>query len=492
MSSGAPNTENIPGPGGQAARAGRGSGSGHRPSTPVNGPLTVRYLQDPATAALDPRQLVALAQESEFLREAFGDRYLTRPILLEADRLSGLESDLSRVFTLLASLPRRLFGGDLRATGRAAGMAPEQIDAVLRTAQDTPTCLGRADLYQEAGGFRLLEFNIGSALGGPNMGELNRRLLEHPALARFVADAGLHYVDTLASIGELVKAECARRGAADRPVVVLVDVPENFAPLAKRLHYVARAWSALDLDALACPLDQLEERSGRLYAEGRAVDLVYRFFILEDLLNPDYRRVIEPVLRATEHGKVGLLCRMDAELYGNKGMDALLSDDAHRSAFTPEETELIDRFVPWARMLRDGPTTADGEEVDLLDYARAHQSALVLKPTLLHGGAGIVPGWTVSQEEWQERLRTSVGGPYMLQQRVRPVTESFPVAGEPGVTEPLALNWGVFLIDGRYGGTFVRGSRDPDVGVVSLATGAQFGCCFHEPGSRAGDAPQPG
>jgi hypothetical protein len=459
-----------------------GDDPGHPPLAPVNGPLTVDYLRDPATAALDPGELAALAQESEFLLEAFGDRYLTRPVLLEADRVRGLESDLSRLFALLASLPRRLFAGDLRAMGRAAGMVSHQIDAVLRTAEDAPTSLGRADLYQEAGGFRLLEFNIGSALGGINIAELNHRWLGHPVLAKFVTDARLHYVDTLARIAELIKAECERRGAGSRPVVAMVDVPANFAPLAKRLHVVAGIWGAMGLDAIACPLDQLEERSGRLYADGRPVDLVYRFFITEDLLDPDCRRLIEPVLRATEQGRVGLLSRMDAELYGNKGMDALLSDDAHRSAFTAEESELIDRFVPWARMLRDGPATADGEDVDLMAYARAHQPALVLKPTLMHGGIGIVPGWTVSPEEWQECLRTCHGGPYVLQRRVRPVTESFPVAGKPGLTEPLSLNWGVFLINGRYGGTIVRGSSDPDVGVVSMATGARIGCCFHEPG----------
>jgi hypothetical protein len=27
------------------------------------------------------------------------------------------------------------------------------------------------------------------------------------------------------------------------------------------------------------------------------------------------------------------------------------------------------------------------------DYAMAEQQELILKPTLLHGGAGVVPGW---------------------------------------------------------------------------------------------------
>jgi hypothetical protein len=453
-------------------------------ATNVNGPLTVRCLEHLATAEVDTADLIALIRASEHLVASYGDRYLTRPALLEADQVRGLQSDLSRLFALLASLPQRLFGGDLRAIGYAAGMIPYQIDAVERTAQDGPSCLGRADLYGEADGFRLLEFNIVSAVGGLENAELNRVLLRHPALAAFVAETGLQYVDTLARIADVIKAECERTSAGSVPVVAIVDTPSNFAPFAERFKFMADIWSGMGLDGIACSLDRFDVRSGRLFAEGRYVDVVYRYFLMEDLLDPDSQAMIEPVLRAAEKGNVALLSRMDAELYGSKAMMALLSDDANRSVFTADEAELIDRILPWTRMLRAGPVTADGGPVDLMDYAQASQSTLVLKPTLMHGGIGVVPGWTASPEQWREYLLACSGGPYVLQRRVRPVTESFPVAGRPGAVEPLALNWGVFMIGDEYAGTLIRGAADPDVGVLSRATGARVGCCFHKPGSE--------
>lgn len=447
----------------------------------ADGPLTVRSLRHLAAPTLDAQDLIASVRTSEHLLSAYGDLYMTRPAFLEADRVRGLESDLARLFALLTSLPHRLFGGNLRAAGRAAGMTPYQIDAVERTAEDHPLSLGRADLYAEADGFRLLEYNIVSAVGGLEVAELNRALLRHPALAEFVAESGLDYVDTMARIAEVIKAECEQRGAGTTPVVVITDTPENFAPFEMRFKFMAKIWSGMGLDGIACPLDRFEERAGGLFVEGRRVDVVYRYFLIEDLLLPDSQLLIEPVLRAAEKGNVSLISRLDAELYGSKAMLALASDDAGRPALTADEAELIDRLLPWTRMLREGPSTADGAEVDLMDYAQARQTNLVLKPTLMHGGIGVVPGWTVNQQRWQECLRTCSAGPYVLQQRVRPVTESFPVAGKPGVVEPLALNWGVFLVGGTYAGTLVRGTADPDVGVLSRATGARFGCCFHEP-----------
>jgi hypothetical protein len=459
----------------------------------VDGGLTGRCLERLAAPGVDTADLIALIQASEHLVASYGDRYVTRPALLGTGQVHELQSDLSGIFTLLASLPQRLFGGDLRAAGRAAGMIPYQIDAVERTITGTPACLGRADLYREPGGFRLLEFNLVSAVGGLEIADLNRVLLNYPALAAFVAESGLHYIDTMARIAEVIKAEGERIGgrsgsgtgsavgSGSGPVVAIVDTPSNFAPFADRFRFMADIWSAMGLAGIACPLDQLEERSGRLFADGRRVDVVYRYFLIEDLLDPASQTLIEPVLRAAEKGHVALLSRMDSELYGSKAMMALLSDEANRSAFTAAEADLIDRILPWTAMLRPGPVTVDGEPADLMAYALASQSALVLKPTLMHGGIGVVPGWTTSAEKWREYLQACSGGPYILQRRVRPVTEPFPVPGQPGAVEPLALNWGVFLVGDRYAGTLIRGAADPDVGVLSRATGARVGCCFHQP-----------
>lgn len=447
--------------------------------TVTGGSLTARCLR--RLEHVDTQELIDSVLATEHLVAAYGDRYLSRPAFLQADQLRALEADLSRLFVLLATLPGRLFDGDLRAAGRAAGMTSYQVDAVLRTAAGPPESLCRADLYQEPDGFRLLEFNIVSALGGLENAELNRAFLGHPAVAGFVAEAGLCYVDTLARVADAIKAECEHLDAGSVPVVAIVDTPANFAPFEERFRYMADTWSRMGLDGIACGLDRFEERSGRLFADGRPVDVVYRYFLMEDLLDPGSRPLIEPVLRAAEQGRVRLVSRMDSELYGSKGMLALLSDQANRSAFTADEIAAIDRLVPWTRTLRPGPSNAKGAEVDLLDYARASQADLVLKPDLMHGGIGVVPGWTVSQREWRDRLRASSGGPYVLQRRVRPVPESFPVAGTPtGKQEPLTLNWGVFLVRDRYAGTLIRGAADPDVGVLSRATGARVGCCFHQ------------
>lgn len=446
------------------------------PGRPVaENELTARFLRHPASAAKPSRT----AFDSELLTVAYGQRLLSRPVFLDPGQRASLESDLGAVHELLTSLPARLFEGSIPALGRAVGMSPAQIDGVQRSAAERPVRLGRADLYQEEDGFRLLEFNLGSALGGFENAELNRALLADPDLLDFVESEGLEFTDTLRCIADTLTAECADLDIGGRPVVALADWPASFPDLGRRLGFMAQLMKPMGFDAIACHLGQIEERSGALFVHGRRIDILYRFFLIEDLLDDaGMPEVVQRVLTAAERGAVRIFAPVDSELYGNKGTLALLSDERHRDAFTADEITLIDRFLPWTRNLRAGPVHVDGCQVDLLDYVCSWREELIIKPTLMHGGIGIVPGWATSQAEWQRQVGEALGGPFVVQRRVRPVAERF-AEPDTGVTGVRHLNWGVYLAASGYGGAIVRGSADPDVGVVSMANGALVGCCFH-------------
>jgi hypothetical protein len=461
--------------------------------------LGARYLDHLARRGADPDELTKQAAASDLLAVAYRGRFLPAPVFVSAEERAVLAADLHTLHTVLTDLPARLFGGmattgeRLAALAEAVGMNANQASVVCRAAASgAPRVpLARADLYRDADGFKLLEFNITSALGGFENADINRAMLCHPALAEFTDEHGLACTDTMRAIGATLRAECAAHLPHDRrPVLALADWPESFRTYEPRLGVWAEQFSRLGFDAIPCHVGQIRERGGRLEVHGRPIDVVYRFFLIEEVFTDADLALVDPVLRAAERGAVGLFSRFDAELYGNKGALALLSDDRYRSAFTEQERASLDRFLPWTRPVRRTVTDDGGAEVELLPHALREQHELVLKPTLLHGGSGIVPGWTVSPQEWSARLAEALDGPYVLQRRVHPMAEPFP--GEPG-SGPLHLylNWGVFYADPEvtggdgYAGCIVRGSTDPQVGIVSMSGGARVGCCFHEPAPPA-------
>jgi hypothetical protein len=216
------------------------------------------------------------------------------------------------------------------------------------------------------------------------------------------------------------------------------------------------------------------------------VDIIFRIFLAEHLLEPGGPGLMDPVLDAVARGQVAMFTSLDAELYGSKIPLAMLSDHANRHLFSPAELAAFDRILPWTRIARPGPVTLeDGQVADLLDYAASHRGGLVLKPALRHGGLGVMPGWQrgTSARQWRDQLTTALGAPYVIQRRIRPVPEMCP--GEDGQPTGWIVTWGVFTFPAGYGGVFARafpaGSR---LAVARTGTGLTLGCCLVGPPAR--------
>jgi hypothetical protein len=372
-----------------------------------------------------------------------------------------------------------MYGGDLAAFGKAAGMTDDQISAVLQTRTANVTQLARADLYPGPSGLRLLEFNMGSGVDGIENGEMCRAMLRHPLLREFARAHRLHYIDTFSEHVGTIFSETGF-GRDSFPMVAVVDWPDHFTRIRDFLHQVARRWRAQGLDAHPCHLGQLTVSRGRVWLRRRPVDIIFRIFLAEHLLEPDGHALMDPLLGAVARGEVALFTPLDAELYGSKAPLAMVSDHANQHLFSAAERAAIDRILPWTRMVRPGPVTLeDGREVDLPGYAASHPDDLVLKPALLHGGFGVLPGWhpDTSARLWRDRLAGAMGGPYVIQRRVRVTPELFP--GEDGRPVPWVVTWGVFTSPAGYGGVFARAfTAASQLAVTRAGSGLTLGCCL--------------
>jgi hypothetical protein len=425
--------------------------------------------------------------ENKDLNLFYQGRFLSRPLFLEHAEMTQLHADIENLRSALISLPARLFGGDLAAFAREVGTPEVQVSAILRSRSDPPTRLSRADLYADGSRFRVLEYNMGSTLGGLDIVDMYRGMLTDPELAGFVEGHRLTCIDSLA---EHVRTICAETGVehGSRPVIALADWPASYQTLAPYIRAVANRWQQLGLDAHACHVGELTARDGRVWLGDRPVDVVNRLFMLEDLLeSPDAPAVMDPVLDAAQRGEVVIFTPMDTELYGCKGALALLSDEANRHLFSPAEAASLNRVLPWTRMARSGPVTLEGgERVDLFDYAIEHQRDLALKPSMGHGGHGVVLGWLeqTSPQEWRRHVAGAMGGPWVLQRRVQPVPELFWT--DDGELAPWIVTWGFFTVTSGTAGIFIRAIPDgSDCGVVNVDSGAHSGFCLWTDGDSA-------
>jgi len=406
---------------------------------------------------------LAAAVQAAPLPPVFDECYrrilLPRPIIAPHDRVARFADDLAKVFRLLVSLPRRLFDGDLALYCAAVGITSDLTALMSAGATGSPPLFGRSDAYDDGSELKLLEFNVGTELGGMDFAELNKALLRVPAFAAFAQEYGLGYVDT----AQLVADELDKLGrpvaTGDRVVVVLLETTGGIAAH-QNYRAVQEAMIGYGLDFRLGEVQQVKHRNGRLELDGTPVDVALRFYAAGEILQcPDGASALDPIRRAVDAGGTVLFTGLENSLYNTKGGLALLSDEAHRGAFSPEERAVIDRVIPWTRLLV--PDAA------LLWHCREEREDLIIKPSVGWGAAGAVMGRTVHADDWDAALNEHAGHGYVVQRVVTPVAEPVfdPAAG---TVEDWQVNWGVFVTGSGYAGSFQRGLRPVDGRVITF------------------------
>ncbi|MGC5342623.1 hypothetical protein [Streptomyces sp. DT171] len=432
--------------------------------------VTEAYLQECLADGGGMRDVVSRTRFPPAFQECWGARMLARPMFVPEGELAAAVGDIETVFTLLGSLPFRLFDGDVDHYCSLLGIAPDKAAVLRRFASTGPVRYGRADLYHDGRDFKLLEFNVASDLGGTDRAEMQRSLLDTEPFGEFARRHGLGYVHTGEEIVRALRGACRPTAGERTPRVALVCARGGLARFGHLLLAFRETLHRLGLPIALAELDDVTESAGALRVAGAPVDAVFRFFTVDDVC-ADTRaaRRAEPILRAHEEGRAVLWTPMDSSLYSNKGALSLLSDPGHGSVFTDAERRAVDRLLPWTRLLADGPTRVGDRTVDMLDHCVERRTELIAKPLRDFGGTGILVGWELSPHAWESALRDAVKDHFIVQERVTPRTEKVVDPGTAAVEEWIAA-WGVFITPGGYAGTDVRASPAGSGAVVNYGT----------------------
>ena len=97
--------------------------------------------------------------------------------------------------------------------------------------------------------------------------------------------------------------------------------------------------------------------------------------------------------------------------------------------------------------------------VDLLEFIRANNERLVLKPNDDYGGHGITIGWNVTKSEWEKAIQSALAdGDYLVQERVPTARETFPALTNDGRIEfaEQLVDLDPLLFNGKVGSAFTR------------------------------------
>lgn len=397
------------------------------------------------------------------LKELLGDRLLPRPLFVDQRELAAFSADLLALFDLITSLPDRLFGGDLDAYCATLRIAPRQARLLRRHGGGAPPRYARADVYHDGTAYRLLEFNIASALGGIDRAvEIPRALMDVTAFRAFANEHSLTYDDTGRHVAEALRNAGRSVSSTSEPVVALLDGPGGMARHGGFWRAFQELICRFGLEVHLGEVAEIRDVGGKLHLRGEPIDVIVRSFSAEQICaEPDGESLAEPIFRAHERGTVVLWTPMESSLFGNKGCLAMLSEPVNRTEFSAVELALIDRTLPWTRAVAGA--IDDDTMADLMD----RREDLILKPNAGYGGTGIVAGWEADPDRWREAVTSAAETGGVVQQRVHPRPEPVidPATGMLGHWEGV---WGMFVTPAGYAGAFVRALPANESAVIGV------------------------
>jgi hypothetical protein len=329
-----------------------------------------------------------------------------------------------------------------------------------------PMRICRLDAFLSGYALRFLEFNADSPAGIGYTDILHSGLEAAIGLPRVRQEFETTYTPMLPElVATLLDAYTHVRARhpdlPERPRLVLVDTATS--PSVPEFRIVCAAARAAGLEADHVTLEDLRYDGSTLHAGGEPAQLVYRRALLEDLDQSD-------LVAAARDGRVCIVNPFRARVANNKKLFALLGDPRFAHLIEGDEAEVIERTIPWTRILRPGRVGYGTWTIDLLPFVADNRERLVLKPASDFGGHGVALGMETGQDEWEAIITTHADRADFIVQEYVPVPEEmFPTVEDGHVQMRLKrFNINPFGIGGRYAGSITRIS---DRAVINVSAG---------------------
>jgi uncharacterized circularly permuted ATP-grasp superfamily protein len=410
-------------------------------------------LQDQRLAAASAE---ALARGQRERRLMFGERPLCvalRPQILTRRRYKQAVVAAEGVYGALAALEKAV----LKDAGlrRELGLEAEEerlamADPGFRSSSPSV----RLDSFF-ADEVRFVEYNAESPAGMAYSDNLAAVFAGLPVMKAFRKLFRGRFLPTRSRQLKAMLRAFRQWGKGDKPVMAIVDW--EGLPTAPEFEMFKAFFEAAGVKTVICDPRALELRRGRLYADGKAVNLVYRRVLTSELLA---RGGDTQVLRdAYVAGAACVVNSFRAKLLHKKMSLALLSDERYARLYSTAQRAAIRRHIPWTRRVRP----------ELAEDIAGRRQTLVLKPNDEYGGKGVVLGWTVDQAEWEAAIEVATTQSYVVQEAVEIPRIPFPVVLDGLKYIDLAVDLDPYLFDGRVGGFMTRVSA---AALLNVTAGA--------------------
>jgi hypothetical protein len=346
-------------------------------------------------------------------------------------------------------------------------VSPEE-DSLIRIdpGYPRPMRICRLDAFLAGYDVKFLEFNADSPAGIGYTDILYEGLTTAIDLPRVRHEFDTAYRPMLPElIATLLEAyghvRARHRDLPAAPRLALIDAEGS--PAVPEFRIVCAAAGRVGIDAVHGTLGELDYDGSTLHLRCEPVQIVYRRALLEDLDQAD-------LVAAARDGRVCIVNPFRARVANNKKLFSLFGDPRFAHLVEGDELEVVQKTIPWTRVLRPGRVSYGSWTIDLLPFVADNRERLVLKPASSYGGRSVSLGMETPQERWEEIIAAHAERADFIVQEYVPVPEEmFPTIEGGHVQMRLKrFNINPFGIGGRHAGSITRIS---DRAVINVSAG---------------------
>jgi hypothetical protein len=398
------------------------------------------------------------------------------PVIVNPELTNDLEEVCTTLPRLLKQIPKRYFQDNIQKIADFyfdGNLMPARFALMCHQKQiDVST---RLDLTLTEDGFKVLEANMGSSIGGmefQNFEPMIRKLhplLEHPEsmndyiskptqsiYLKFIVQHILKYVSNTLREMNILLVGYGEENAQN------THVKTFFNDLLTKELSKAEVRANIQMGNI----HGLKLVKNELTYKGAPVHAV---LILSYTLND----ISSDLFRAFLMNKVYFPDHPGTFLLADKRNLSLLRELALQQKFDEKHNNLILKYVPWTEIVSDKTVTYQGKEYALLPLLQEQKDRFVIKIARGLQGKDVFVGKYLSQEEWNDVIVMSLKTQDFIAQEFSD-SKNILAPDQNSQWKPHKLVWGAFGFGDLYGGAWVRMApvTQDQTGVINSATGA--------------------
>ncbi|WP_420574958.1 hypothetical protein [Kordia sp.] len=398
------------------------------------------------------------------------------PIIINKTTANELEQLCVRLPKLLQQIPELYFQNDAKKIANYYFEGNELLAQYALVCHEKKIDIGcRLDLTLSDNGFKVLEINIGTSIGGWQVQSFEKAIRKNHS---YLTDSntGRHFtsVNTQENylkflLDKITEQVSSIQGEVNvfMPVEEIEDpeIKQNSLDFFNDLLQVELKKRGLKGNVYSDKIAALKLNQGKLCLGNTPIHGVI-------IMNLDGEEVPVDVFRAFLMDLIYFPDNLALNIYADKRNLGLLIELAEQEKFSKEDNELVLKGIPWTAEVKNREIIYRKETVNLVSFIRENRETLVIKSARGYQGKDVFIGKFCSVEEWEEAIQIALKETDFIAQEFSD-SSNYLAPNKHNEWTPHKLIWGAFGYGDTYGGVWVRMSElKTDVGIINSATGA--------------------